>query len=103
MDCAEEVAILKRGVGPVVGGEDRLSFDILHGRMAVTPGPDEVSPDAILQAVARTGMRAEVWRQGETAPEQKGLWQKYGQTAMTAASGAFTLLGFLAHAWLAGG
>lgn len=26
MDCADEVAVLKRAVGPIVGGEDRLSF-----------------------------------------------------------------------------
>ena len=24
MDCAEEIAILKREVGPLIGGEDRL-------------------------------------------------------------------------------
>ncbi|HXH25303.1 MAG TPA: hypothetical protein VNI78_08650, partial [Vicinamibacterales bacterium] len=35
LDCAEEVAILKREVGPVVGGESRLGFDILRGRMTV--------------------------------------------------------------------
>jgi len=35
MDCAEEVAILKREVGPLVGGESRLSFDILKARMTV--------------------------------------------------------------------
>lgn len=46
----------------LVGGEDRLSFDILNGRMAVAPGPVEVSPEAVLKAVARTGMRAEVWQ-----------------------------------------
>jgi hypothetical protein len=32
MDCAEEVAILKREVGPLVGGEERLS---LLGRLEV--------------------------------------------------------------------
>lgn len=39
MDCAEEVAVLKREVGPVVGGEDRLSFDILSGKLTVAAGP----------------------------------------------------------------
>jgi hypothetical protein len=29
MDCAEEVAVLKRELGPLVGGEERLGFDIL--------------------------------------------------------------------------
>lgn len=37
MDCAEEVAILKREVGPQVGGEEFLSFDILNGVMTVLP------------------------------------------------------------------
>jgi hypothetical protein len=35
LDCAEEVVLLKRAVGPLVGGEDRLSFDVLNGRMFV--------------------------------------------------------------------
>ena len=38
MDCAEEVAILKRAVGPLVGGAERLGFDVLAGRMTVPPG-----------------------------------------------------------------
>ena len=33
MDCAEEIAVLKRSVGPVVGGEDKLPFDILNAKM----------------------------------------------------------------------
>ena len=54
MDCAEEVATLKREIGPLVGGEDRLSFDILRGRMTVSAirATDEA---AIVEAVARTG------------------------------------------------
>ena len=31
MDCAEEVAILKREIGPIVGTVDQLGFDILNG------------------------------------------------------------------------
>ena len=30
MDCAEEVATLKCEVGPVVGGENHLAFDLLQ-------------------------------------------------------------------------
>ncbi len=59
MDCAEEVAVLKREVGLLVGGEERLSFDILNGRMVVNVGPVAISPETVIQAVARTGMRAE--------------------------------------------
>src|SRR4030067_35049 len=55
LDCAEEVASLRREVGPVVGGEDRLSFDVLGGTMTVeAPTP----PGAVITAIARTEMRA---------------------------------------------
>jgi len=103
MDCAEEVAILKREVGPVVGGEDRLGFDILNGQMIVTPASADVSPESIRQAVARTGMRAEVWRNEPADTRDEGFWRRRGRTALTAASGLFTALGFLVHAWSARG
>ncbi len=103
MDCAEEVAVLKREVGPVVGGEARISFDILNGRMTVATGPGGISPDFIVEAVARTGMRAEVWRQGAQLADRGGLWQRRGQTILTAASGLFGVLGFFTHAWAEGG
>ena len=103
MDCAEEVAVLKREVGPVVGGEDRLGFDILNGRMTVTPASSDVSPESIRQAVARTGMRAEDWRNEPAGPRDEGFWQRRGRTVLTAASGFFTALGFLVHVWTARG
>jgi Cd2+/Zn2+-exporting ATPase len=103
MDCAEEVAVLKRAVGPVVGGEDRLGFDILNGRMTVTAGSAMVAPEAIREAVARTGMHAEVWRGGAAEPRDEGFWQRKGRTILTAASGILALLGFLLDEWAAGG
>jgi Cd2+/Zn2+-exporting ATPase len=53
MDCAEEVAVLKQAVGPVVGGADRLAFDVLNGRMAVLDAARDVPDAAILKAVRR--------------------------------------------------
>lgn len=103
MDCAEEVAVLKREVGPLVGGEDRLGFDILNGRMTVTQASADVSPESIRQAVARTGMRAEVWRNELSDTRDNGFWQRRGRTVLTVASGLFTALGFLVHTWTAGG
>ena len=38
MDCAEEVTVLKREVGPVAGGEENLSFDVLNAKMTVAAG-----------------------------------------------------------------
>jgi Cd2+/Zn2+-exporting ATPase len=101
MDCAEEVAILKREVGPLVGGEDRLSFDILKARMTVA-APDLAERD-ILKAVERTGMRAQVWREGSEGVEKEGVWQRRGRTVLTSVSGGATLAGFAVHAWIAGG
>jgi Cd2+/Zn2+-exporting ATPase len=96
MDCAEEVAILKREIGPLAGGEDRLSFDILKARMTVqAPG---VSAGAIVSAVARTGMQAQVWEEGSENLEPDGVWQRRGRTMMTVASGLATLVGFAAQA-----
>jgi len=43
MECAEEVTLLKREIGPVVGGEDRLAFDILRRKMIVRPGAPPVN------------------------------------------------------------
>jgi Cd2+/Zn2+-exporting ATPase len=48
MDCAEEVIMLRRELGPVVGGEDRLAFDILNGKMTLAPGPTDIAARQII-------------------------------------------------------
>lgn len=104
MDCGDEVAALKREVGPVVGGEDKLGFDLLNGRMSVKGEADRVPFDAVAKAVARAGMKAELWQEGEasaaTLAEER---RRRVQSWLTAASGAFTVLGFALHAWSANG
>lgn len=102
MDCAEEVALLKREVAPIVGGEEFLGFDILNGRMTVTPASG-VSPESIRQAVARTGMHAEDWQDETAGSRDESFWRRRGRTVLTAASGLFTALGFLSHVWMSGG
>ena len=103
MDCAEEVAVLKRQLGPLVGGEECLAFDILNGKLVVRRGATGISAEAVIQAVARTGMRAEVWT--DEAPEQDdaGFWTRRGRSVAMAASGLFALAGFATHAWSTGG
>jgi Cd2+/Zn2+-exporting ATPase len=101
LDCAEEVAVLKTVVGPVVGGEDRLAFDILNARMIVNAEPGEVAPESIVAAVGRTGMRAEPWRDEEVGERGLGFWARWGRTTLTAASGAMLVLGVALH--VAGG
>ena len=58
LDCAEEVAILKRQLGPVAG-EANLSFDVLRGRLTVYGAVPEDAE--VVRLVAQTGMSAELW------------------------------------------
>ena len=62
LDCAEEVAILKREIGPIVGGEEHLVFDILNAKMLLTPTADSVDTDTIIRTGGQTGMQAVVWQ-----------------------------------------
>jgi len=101
MDCAEEVAVLKREVGPVVGGEERLAFDILNAKMIVSEGAS-ASSEVILKAVAGTGMSAEPWQEITGSVEKKTGRQKL-QLALTISSGVLTALAFGLHVGFSGG
>ena len=99
MDCAEEVAVLKDVVGPIVGGAAHLSFDVLNGRMTVG-GEATVDDLQVKNAVAKTGMQAERWsdqRDHDDADDGRR-----SRTILTVVSGALALSGFLTHVVLAG-
>src|SRR3972149_3024388 len=88
LDCAEEVAALKREVGPVVGGDERLTFDVLNGRMTVSAVPDGVPERAIVDAVKRAGLGAEPVSGDLTIVEAPPtFWQQRGRLVLTIASG----------------
>ncbi len=82
MDCPEEVAVLRRAVGPVIGGADRLSCDLLNGTMTVSLPEGTAHPGTIMQAVRKTGMHASLW-QDEVAladnHDTEKLWQRWGR------------------------
>lgn len=101
LDCAEEVAILRRAVGPVVGGEENLRFDVLRGRMTVEKAPAGVGEEAVRRAVRDTGMEAVPW--SETRREPEGFWQRRGRSVLCALSGLALCLGAAVHAFVAGG
>lgn len=92
MDCAEEVAVLKRAVGPVVGGEERLGFDVLAGRMTV---PADADDDRVVAAVEATGMKAEPWSAGgDAATRERAAAERFGRILATIASGVGLAAGF---------
>jgi Zn2+/Cd2+-exporting ATPase len=102
LDCAEEVAVLRREIGPLVGGEDRLAFDVLNGRMTVAEAARHVPDRDITAAVKRTGMRASRWEPGR---DEDGADERHRhlQVWLTTASGLSVLAGLVLHAWLTGG
>lgn len=99
MDCAEEVTALKRQVGPVVGGEDRLDFNILAGKMTVETGPPGIPPESIQKAVRAAGLEATLWEEARqpTMPEDPFI-KRHGRTLAAAASFLLLTAGFAIHA-----
>ena len=102
MDCADEVAILRREIEPIVKSPARLSFDILRGKMNVDQGDPIVTEAGLVSAVARTGMRAEVWRDEKATSSDLSFWQRRGRTVLMLASGLLTVAAFGLHASIAG-
>jgi Cd2+/Zn2+-exporting ATPase len=96
MDCAEEVTLLKREVGPLVGGADRLAFDVLSGKMTVfgSPAPSE---DEIRDAVARAGMRAEAWREVDVDTAATAVRGPNWRVGLVLTSGLLTAAGLVAQ------
>lgn len=102
MDCGDEVAALKREIGSLVA-EDKLSFDLINGRMSVAGDPSASTLAAIEKAVARTGMRAEPWTEGaKTEGALAEDRRRRVQSFLTAASGILTAAGFAIHAVASG-
>ncbi len=99
MDCAEEVAVLKDVLGPMVGGADHLSFDVLNGKMTVL-GLSSLGDRDLKNAVAKTGMRAERWKdeRGDAHADDG----RRSRVVLTGVSGGLTLAGFVVHAAVAG-
>ncbi len=101
LDCAEEIAALKREVGPIVGGEDNLHFDLLNARMTVAAA-STASDRAICDAVARAGLQAKPWQAG-VASDAADRRQRRIQLWLTVLSGLGVAAGFTLHVVLAGG
>lgn len=97
MDCAEEVALLKRELVPLVG-EESLGFDLLNAKLTVDTSANSVSPSEIAAAIARSGLTAVPW--SKIAPvANESFWSQHKRTLLTATSGLAGLVGFLIE-WL---
>lgn len=102
MDCAEEVTTLRRELGLLVQGEENLLFDLLNQKMTVAEGAGRVDSEAIMRAVARTGMRARPWSERPATATQYRSGLGRDRLLTTMVGGVCLVAGFLAHAWMAG-
>ena len=83
MDCAQEIAILKREVAPHAGGEERLVFNLLEGTMTIQSPPAGLAPDAVEEAVARSSMRPGLLRDQAGPPAEARRWERHSRTILT--------------------
>jgi len=97
LDCAEEVAVLKKQIGGKAGVA-ALDFDVLNARMTVTYDSEKTTPEDIVAAVAAAGMRAVPWAE-RAEPGTESFWQRRGRQVTTCTSGALLVAGFLVH-WI---
>ncbi|UAB88115.1 cation-translocating P-type ATPase [Ruegeria sp. SCSIO 43209] len=95
LDCAEEVAILNRVVGPKAGGEEHLAFDVINGRMTLLESASKLSDEDVMLLVASTGMTAKPWDDGNAAQDQVAHIAR--QRRFTTLSGGFWAAGFGWH------
>ncbi len=98
MDCADEVAVLRRELAPLVESGDQLAFDILRGKMTVRAGSATATGEQVAAAVARTGMRAEPWLDVQPGAGEMSFWHRRARTILTCVSGALCATGFAVHA-----
>lgn len=95
LDCAEEVSILNKVVGPKVGGAEHLAFDVINGRMTVLDSAKTISDSYVAELVASTGMTAKPWDAESASVDQAEHLAR--QRLFTFLSGGFWAAGFIWH------
>ncbi len=91
LDCAEEVALLRRALAPLPGVHG-LSFDVFAQRLAVEVEPGVTDAARLQRAIAATGLRASAWDAPAPASERPAL-----RLVLTSVAGAALLAGFVGH------
>ncbi len=102
MCCGEEVGLLKSELAPLVGGAERLSFDLLQSRMTISGSLDANGVERIRQAVSKTGMEAvlseDTCAAGVCATVTEHTWKKHERLFSCIASGILMIAAFFSQA-----
>jgi Cd2+/Zn2+-exporting ATPase len=100
LDCAEEVAALRAELAPMAGvGE--LTFDVLSGKLTIEFAATTITQTDLVTGIAKTGMRAEPWRE-EAAAAETSDGARWGRAVATVTSGGLLAAGFAADVLTAG-
>ncbi len=102
LDCAEEVALIRRRLDGERGVR-RLGFDVLHGRMTAEFDPSGIDADRIAHAVSALGLECRPW---SVPAEESSFLQRRGRDLLILLGGLSLLLGLTLQAiqsgdWLA--
>src|SRR5208282_5892914 len=102
MCCGEEIGLLRSEVAPLVGGDERLSFDLLQSRMTISGSLDASVVESVMAAVAGTGMEAvpfeDACAAGLCATKGESVWEEHGRLFSCAASGLLLIAAFVLQA-----
>lgn len=98
MDCAEEADLLRRELTPVVGA-DVLSFDFLNRKLTIHAVPEGMTAENLLAIIARTGLRAELWRESSLPSDSPSSFWPTTRTASTVLCGLLWLCAWAVQAW----
>ncbi|MXY69232.1 MAG: cation-translocating P-type ATPase [Acidobacteriia bacterium] len=102
LDCAEEVAIIRKRLDGEPGIEE-LRFDVVRGKLTAAYDPEALTSDHIAEQVSALGLECSAW---EDPPRETPFFARRGRDLLTGASGLALALGFALHAlgsgdWLA--
>ncbi len=101
MDCADEAALIRHALD--LPGIDDLVFDLVGRRVDVTYRADDITPAAILEAVAGTGLVAHTHGSTELVRDDHDHHEHHHTTARwwAVASGVALAAGWLIDGWQA--
>ncbi|OYW24808.1 MAG: heavy metal translocating P-type ATPase [Planctomycetales bacterium 12-60-4] len=98
MDCAEEADLLRRELSPVVGA-DVLAFDFLNRKLTIHAVPAGMTQEALVAVIARTGLRAEPWRDASLPSDSPPPFWLATRTTSTALCGLLWLGALVLQLW----
>jgi Zn2+/Cd2+-exporting ATPase len=97
LDCADEVAILRRQLDGRPGVR-KLVFDVVHAKMTVEFDPKLTDAEQLQAAAGETGMRCHRWSERL----EKSFWERHSRSALAWLSGICLVAATLTYGLLTG-